>query len=270
MWCAVSVTFKGDGGHGDDRTLGEPLFQIVVFRLTFSQAQPPTVIMDDDTDMVRVVERGRAAIERGVVEVPFWRSRLPDELGKIAPVGVVAGSAAVRGEIILVPPLELGGWRQRHPVGFGAADQIATHGDHGLAALGPERGDDVGRPRSPVETGNDRLVDLESIHQRDGVSSKHRLLAIPERLAREKACRPIATQIRHDHPIARRRQQRRDLDEAVDVVGPAVQQQHGRAVGRAGLGIADVQDTGINLLQFAEVGHVVSSVVLRSALPRVP
>jgi hypothetical protein len=43
-------------------------------------------------------------------------------------------------------------------------------------------------------------------------------------------------------------------------------QQHGRA----GLGIADVQDTGINLLQFAEVGHDVSSVGLSSALPRVP
>src|SRR4029450_11110395 len=105
VWCAVGVTFKGDGGHGDDRALGEPLFQIVVFRLTVGQAQPPTVIVDDDTDMVRVVERGRAAIERGVVEVPFWRSRLPDALGKSAPGGGVAGSAAGRGGRVLVPPV---------------------------------------------------------------------------------------------------------------------------------------------------------------------
>ena len=55
VWCTIGITFKGNGGHGDDRTFGQPLFQIVVFRLAFSQAEPPAVIMDGDGDMVRVV-----------------------------------------------------------------------------------------------------------------------------------------------------------------------------------------------------------------------
>ena len=38
VWRAIGITFKGNGGHGDDRTFGKPLFQIVIFRLAFSQA----------------------------------------------------------------------------------------------------------------------------------------------------------------------------------------------------------------------------------------
>jgi len=38
VWCTIGVTFKGNGWHGDDRAFGKPLFQIVIFRLAFSQA----------------------------------------------------------------------------------------------------------------------------------------------------------------------------------------------------------------------------------------
>ena len=78
---------------------GEPLFQIVIFRLAFGQAEPPAVIVDHDGDVIRVVEGRRAAIERGIVEVPLRRSELPDQLRKIVPVFVVAGPAAFGGEI---------------------------------------------------------------------------------------------------------------------------------------------------------------------------
>src|ERR671921_1915926 len=178
--CSIGITFKGNGGHGDDRTFGKPLFQIVIFRFAFSQAEPPAVIMDHDADVIRVVEGRRAAIERGIIDVPLRRSGLPNELCKIVPVFLVAGPAAFRGEIVLVPPLELSLWRQGHLVGFRAADQITTHGDQGLAALWPECRDDVGRPRSPITTGDGSLLDLESIHQGDGIDSEDRLLAIPE------------------------------------------------------------------------------------------
>ena len=46
VWCTVGITFKGDGRYGDDRACSKPLFQIVIFRLAFSQAEPPAVIMD--------------------------------------------------------------------------------------------------------------------------------------------------------------------------------------------------------------------------------
>jgi hypothetical protein len=68
---AIGITFKGDRRHGNHRTFGKSLFQIVIFRFTFSQTETPTVIVDDDADVIRIVERGCAAIEGGVIEVPF-------------------------------------------------------------------------------------------------------------------------------------------------------------------------------------------------------
>jgi hypothetical protein len=32
VWRAIGITFKSNGGHGDDRPFGKPLFEIVVFR----------------------------------------------------------------------------------------------------------------------------------------------------------------------------------------------------------------------------------------------
>ena len=109
--------------------------------------------MDHDADMIRIVEGRGAALERGLVEVPLWRSELPDEPGKVVPVFLVAGPAAFGGKIILVPPLELSLWRQRHLAGLLAADQIPAHRDEGLAALREDGRDDVGRPRAPIKTG---------------------------------------------------------------------------------------------------------------------
>ena len=143
---------------------------------------------------------------------------------EVVPVFIVAGAAAFGGEVILVPPLQLGVRRQRHLAGLLVADQIAAHGHHGLAALGPKRGDDVGRTRTPIETGEDRLFDLERIHQCDDIGSDRRRLAVADRLARQKARRAIAAHVGDDHPVARRRQQRGDIDIAVNVVGPAVQE----------------------------------------------
>ena len=131
--------------------------------------------------MIRVVEGRCAAIERAIIEVPLRRSDLPNEPGKIVPVFIVARPPAFRGKIILVPPFELSLWRQRHLVGLRAADQITTYGDHGPAALWPERRDDVGRPRAPIVTGDGRLLDFERIHQCDDIDREHRLLAIPGR-----------------------------------------------------------------------------------------
>src|SRR5207253_1134752 len=120
--------------YGDVRTFGEPLFQLVVLWVALSQSEPPAIIMDHDADMIRIVEGRCAALEGGIVEVPFWRSDLPNELRKVVPVFIVAGAAAFGGKIILVPPCELSLWRQRHLASFLAADQIPAHGDQGVAS----------------------------------------------------------------------------------------------------------------------------------------
>src|SRR2546423_12449398 len=60
VWCTIGIAFKSNSGHGDVRTFSEPLFQLVIFRLAFSQSEPPAIIMDHDADMIRIVE-GRCA-----------------------------------------------------------------------------------------------------------------------------------------------------------------------------------------------------------------
>jgi len=67
----VGIPFKSDGGHGDDGAFGEPLFQLVIARLAFGQANPPPVIMHHDRHMIRVIEGGGGAIEGCAIEVPL-------------------------------------------------------------------------------------------------------------------------------------------------------------------------------------------------------
>jgi hypothetical protein len=62
------------------------------------------------------------------------------------------------------------------------ADQVPAHRHQGLAPVGPERGDDVGRPRSPVEAGDDRRLDAERVHQLDRVDGQGRLLPVALRV----------------------------------------------------------------------------------------
>jgi len=96
----------------------------------------------------------------------------------------VAGiAAAVGGEIILIPPLQLGRRRQRHLARRLAADQITAHRDQRLAALRPHGGNDVGRSRAPIKTADGGFLDLERVHQIDDVDSDHRLLAVARRIA---------------------------------------------------------------------------------------
>jgi hypothetical protein len=64
----------------------------------------------------------------------------------------------------------------------------------------------------------------------------------------------MAAQVRDDHAMPGGGQARRDLGEGVDVIGPAVQQQHHRAVLGAHLDIADVQRAGVDLLDRTEGG----------------
>ncbi len=252
MRCPIGIAFQGNRGHADVRSFSEPLFQLIIFRLAFSQPEPPAVIVDHDADVIRVVEGRGAALEGGLVEVPFRRSDLPDELRKVAPVFVVADPAAFGGEVILVPPLQLSLWRQRHLAGLLAADQIPAHRDETLAAFRPQRRDDVGRARAPIKTAEDRPANFECIHQSDDIDSDHRLLAIAGRCARKKARRAIATQIGDDHPVACLRKPRGNVDKAVNVIGPAVQQHDRRTIALASFSVADVQDAGIDLFQRTE------------------
>src|SRR5262249_49473640 len=181
MRSSVGVTFQRNRRHGDDRAYGESLFQIVVSCLAVCESKPPTVIVDHDGNVIRIVEGRRTAVKRSITELPFRRSGLPNELRKLAPVFLVADSAAFRCEVKLVPPLELSAGRQRYPAGFPAPYQIAAHRDDRLAAFGPQRRDDICRSCSPVKSAYHGSIDLKTIHQGCNVLSNRRGLAVLER-----------------------------------------------------------------------------------------
>jgi hypothetical protein len=58
--------------------------------------------------------------------------------------------------------------------------------------------------------------------------------------------------MRDDYAVALRGEDWRNFNVVMDVVGPAVQQDHGGAVWRPGLGITDIEHTGVDLLQRGE------------------
>src|SRR5262249_27002795 len=97
----IGVALERDGRDGDHRSVGKLLFQLVVFRLAFSQSEPPAIVVDDDRNVVGIVERRGTAIEGGIVEIPLRRGEVPDEFVEIVPVPVVAGAAAFGGEVVL-------------------------------------------------------------------------------------------------------------------------------------------------------------------------
>ena len=96
MWRTIGIPFEGNGGHGDGWAECKPLFQLVVLWFALCQAEPPAVIVDDDRDMVRIVERCRRAIEGSSIELPLWRSKLPNELGKVVPIFLVLSSGTLQ------------------------------------------------------------------------------------------------------------------------------------------------------------------------------
>jgi hypothetical protein len=63
--------------------------------------------MDHDFDVIRIIEGCRATIEYSIVEVPFWRGELPDELRKITLIFLVSRLTTFSCKLKLIPPLEL-------------------------------------------------------------------------------------------------------------------------------------------------------------------
>ena len=216
---------------------GEPLFELVVFRLAFGQAEPPAIIVDHDGDVIRIVEGRGAAIERRVVELPFGRGDLPDQLGEFA--AGICRSRPGRAR-----------WRNRTGTTIAARPPAAA-----APCRPPGCRSDSRSPRpSPCTRSGQSAATMLAVRapQSKPASVAFSILSAsikamistaradgwPLRtFGRKKARRAVAAQIRDDHAVARRRQQRRDIDKAVDVVGPAVQQDDRRAIGGAGLGV---------------------------------
>src|SRR5947209_2013008 len=92
---AIGVALERDGRRADHRRLGEPVLERLILCLAIGQAEAPAVVVDRDRHMVGVLECHGAAIESGGVEVPLGRCGLPDELGEVMAVLLVARTAAL-------------------------------------------------------------------------------------------------------------------------------------------------------------------------------
>jgi len=71
VWLTIGITFERDGGHGDARSRGPALFELIVLRFPLGQPESPAVVMNDDADVIRIVEGGGAAREYGLIEGPL-------------------------------------------------------------------------------------------------------------------------------------------------------------------------------------------------------
>lgn len=69
----IEIARDGDRRRRNYRSLGKLLFQALVSRFTSCEAQPPAVIVDHDTDVIRVIERRRGAAESGIIKSPLRR-----------------------------------------------------------------------------------------------------------------------------------------------------------------------------------------------------
>src|SRR4029077_7339517 len=98
----------------------------------------------------------------------------------------------------------------------------------------------------------DGPLDLQRVHQGQDVQGERGLVHVPRRRGGQERGTAVAAEVRDDHPVAAGRQQRCDLDVAVDVVGEAVHENDRAATGRAGLDVAYVQHAGVDLFHRAE------------------
>ena len=178
--------------------------------------------------MIRIVEGRRVRSNVASSKSHFGEALLPDQLRELMQVFARNRLGRGRWRNSIGTTIAAQRRRQRLLARFLAADQIAADRDERLAALRPQRGHDVGRARSPIKAGDDAFWIWSASISAIMSTRDRRLLAIARAFRSKETRRSVAAQVGHDHPVARRRQQGRDIDEAVDVVWPAVQQDHRR------------------------------------------
>src|SRR4029077_8999220 len=99
---------------------------------------------------------------------------------------------------------------------------------------------DVRGPRSPVETGDYDDREVECVHQRDGVFGERRLLPVSKRVRRYEPSGSVSAQMRNDHAVSLRGEERRDADVTVKVVRPSMQEEDSRPFTRTGVHVTNV------------------------------
>jgi len=112
-----------------------------------------------------------------------------------------------------------------------------------------KNGQNAGCPGAPVAPSDDSPLDAERIEKLQCIHGKGSLLAVSERCVRQEARRAIAAQIGHENAIALPSKIKRRISIGVDIVRPAVDEEHRQAPGRPDLGVSDIKQAGADMLQ---------------------
>ena len=149
------------------------LSRSLYFDAPSAEPEAPAVVMDHQADMIRVVERPRAPIERRVVKAPLRGRSLPDKLRKLMAVFFIPSATSVGckvgpGTTIPAPPFAGNGilLASRLRIKYPLTETIALQraGQSAATML------TVRAPQSnPARIA---LLDSERIHERDAVGSK--------------------------------------------------------------------------------------------------
>lgn len=78
----------------------------------------------------------------------------------------------------------------------------SDNGSIGKPLFRRERCDDIGRPRAPIKTSENRFIEFKSIHERDDIDRERGRLPVPQCVTRKKTRRAVAADIRNDDPVA--------------------------------------------------------------------
>src|SRR5437660_12605122 len=104
---AICVAFHRDRRHTYGRRRSDDLVEIRVPRFALSKGYPPTVVVNDYRDVIRILERPRGAIERLVGNFPLRRSGLANQFREVASISLVAFPASIPRTLDLVPPSQV-------------------------------------------------------------------------------------------------------------------------------------------------------------------
>lgn len=120
----------------------------------------------------------------------------PQQMGELGTVLFQSAASPFAVQVVLIPQAGLLG-RSRMGCVPDVLDVVAVDGDQPGHQVRPRRSDQAGGVSTPVEAGDDRLVQSECVDQISEIVGQRRL-ARPHGCVVDEACRPVATQIWHD------------------------------------------------------------------------
>src|SRR4029079_9649560 len=161
-----------------------------------------SIRVDHHVDKISISEgRCRAAIGF-LVEFPRRRPKFPKQAAELVAVLRETVATALGVEVVLIPEAPLLHGTGRLLGSRYVLNLIAGAAHEPAHPLRPHRSDDAGCARTPIEAGQYRFSNLQSVKKVKQILSNGRLLSRARRVRRQEARRTIAAEVRNDRAQA--------------------------------------------------------------------